>query len=74
MSKNAARGEPVFTLPRRRRLKRGIVHDPACASIPRLSPETGIVVKRMIPFVLTDACVSCVSRGSIRFLRYRRSA
>jgi hypothetical protein len=31
------------------------------ASIPRASPKTGIVVKRMIPFVLTNACVSFVS-------------
>jgi hypothetical protein len=34
-----------------------------CASIPRASPKTGIVVKRVIPFFLTDACVSCVSRA-----------
>jgi hypothetical protein len=30
------------------------------ASIPRAYPKTGIVVKWMIPFVLTDACVSFV--------------
>ena len=32
-----------------------------CASMPRASPRTGIIVKRTIPFVPTDACVSCVS-------------
>src|ERR1700730_13259642 len=32
-----------------------------CASIPRASPMTGMVVARTMPFVAIDACVSCVS-------------
>ena len=34
-----------------------------CASMPRASPITGMIVVRVIPLVATDACVSCLSRG-----------
>ena len=33
-----------------------------CASIPRASPATGIIVARTIPFVSTEACVNRNSR------------
>src|SRR5271165_5855289 len=34
-----------------------------CASMPRASPTTGMIVARVMPLVATDACVSCLSRG-----------
>src|SRR6516162_10012156 len=34
-----------------------------CASMPRASPMTGMIVARVMPLLATDACVSCLSRG-----------
>src|SRR5215472_11975785 len=32
-----------------------------CASMPRASPITGMIVARVMPLVATDVCVSCIS-------------